>query len=51
MKHTRGTEEAFQSLHRNREAECQQENTIDESGKDLGPVPAVGVAGITCILT
>ena len=39
--HTRRAEEAFQSFHRDREAECQQENTIDEGRKDLGSVPAV----------
>lgn len=46
MVHTRRAEEAFESLHRDREAECQEENTVDESGKDLCPVPAVGVARI-----
>ena len=51
MVHTRRGEEAFQSFHRDREAECQQENTINEGGKDLGSVPAVGVPGITCVLT
>lgn len=48
---TRRAEEAFQRLHRDGEAECQQEDTINESGKDFGPVPAVRVAGIICILT
>lgn len=47
---TRGAEKAFQSFHGNREAECQEENAIDEGGKDLGSVPAVGVAGIRRIL-
>lgn len=49
--HTRGAEEAFQRFHSDRETESQQENTIDERGEDLGSVPAVRVAGITCILT
>lgn len=48
---TRHAEEALQSFHRDREAESQQENAIDKSSKDLGSMPPIGIAGITCILT
>lgn len=47
MVHTRRAEKTLQGLHRDGEAECQEENTIDESGKDLCPVPAIRVPRIT----
>lgn len=50
MVHTRCGEKAFQCFHGDREAECEQKDTIDESGKDLGSVPPVGVTGIVCTL-
>lgn len=51
MVHTRRAEETLQGFHRDGEAECQEENTIYESGKDLCPVPAVGVPRIICALS
>ena len=46
VEHTRRAEEPFYGFQEDREAKCEQEDSIDQSREDFRPMPAIGITRV-----